>query len=182
MVVRCFIFILNFGKIIAGTSKVFVGLLNDIVELNIIYPIYEWDKYDIAIVNSYTNNRYNYTSTTFDQTGSVIFHSEYTFTNDKGYVGGGNGTGGNSYKALMDAINAGCVWYINTKYACYHIDNAYDMGVINTIRFHANYLYTCDVNSSKERGEYLETVTSKDKNEFPTDGIQGEYWYILKSI
>ena len=34
MVVRCFIIILNHGKIVTGTSKIFAGLLDKIVELS----------------------------------------------------------------------------------------------------------------------------------------------------
>lgn len=82
----------------------------------------------------------------------------------------------------MSAIDAGCVWYIYDNYTCFHINNAYDMGMVNTIRFFSDYQYTCDVNSTEEKGEYIETVTSINKNEFPINGIQDNYWYILKSI
>ena len=36
MVVRCFIFLLSFGKIVTGTSRLYAGVLNNIVELETI--------------------------------------------------------------------------------------------------------------------------------------------------
>ena len=59
MVVRCFIIILNHGKIITGTSKVFVGGENSIYEINLISPEpqkrYKWELYDyvdVYIINN----------------------------------------------------------------------------------------------------------------------------------
>lgn len=74
--------------------------------------------------------------------------------------------------------------YTSTSKPYYRIPNNATVKRINSISATSEYLvstaYKLSVGTGNVKGSYVGTVISDDKNKYPIDGEQGEYWYVYK--
>lgn len=87
----------------------------------------------------------------------------------------------NATKGAIDGVIQGK--YIEKTNTIYRVPNDATVGTTGfntTTRVYVNDLYELSV--SREKGNFIEFVFSETSNTYPTDGEQGDYYYVYKGI
>ena len=75
---------------------------------------------------------------------------------------------------MMNYHDAG--YFIEDKKAYYaYITKIYQEGYIEYKKLYYSKKYI--ENSVKEKGNFLKEISAANKNEYPSNGIKGDYWY-----
>lgn len=143
--------------------------------------IYQWQKYTVAQV--YANKLYN--SSGWKQANATEVGWSSSIPGTATYPADQSSKFGFRYSGSYEA------WEVNYKSSYPYIgildyrpgigyvtesDTVYYVSSANSSGF--NYYYYYKREQTNQRGSYIEDVTSTDENAYPTNGVQGGYWYV----
>ncbi|SHH58869.1 hypothetical protein [Sporanaerobacter acetigenes] len=160
-----------FGKVILTLVMVSMMVFGSIGTAQASEPLYYYEKYNLI---RYDNDRSVNDGDLLKKNSSnysIYLYRDYYFSSTEGYQGT------NGERVFWADISGNYYYVTSTKvqkysFATRHSDGDFDY-YYETIR-------KCDIITPR-KGSFVGTVTGTI-NQYPSDGLQGDYWYVRKGL